>query len=147
MIINVKHNLRKGQKFNPSIVTPLLVRVIQPTDRDTKPAISYMSHTQLLLTQEKLLSRLGPDNVRAYIDSILPKGDALKNKVNSKASVDDLLLTCKSRYCQSLGDLQLWNDYLTDLHKDKQTEVDNIMQEAKERAEAQKKQETETNSE
>ena len=114
--INILHNLKRGAKFSPSLVTPLLCRVIQPTDKDTKQAIAFHSDVQLLTTQSALLSQLDGDNLQHYIETILPKSDP-NAPVKNKASVEDLMKTCKSRYCQSLGDLKCWSEYLNELAK------------------------------
>lgn len=108
----VKHNLSRGAKFNRSVVSSLLHRIIQPTDRDTSHAISFQSDVQLLTTQQKMLQSLDDDNIRHFVDSLLPSSDP-NFDLKQRASVSDLIETCKSRYCQSLDDLKTWNDYLS----------------------------------
>lgn len=119
----VKHNLSRGNKFSPSIVTSLLHRVIQPTDRDTSVAVAFQSDVQLLTVQQKMLQTLDDDNLRHYVETLYPKSDT-NYDVKQRASAHDLISTCKSRYCQSLDDLRQWNEYLTSRSKYSQSVLD-----------------------
>ena len=108
-------NLGLGAKSTklpiPSIVSQFMRREVIYFDGDEKrKAVAHVDDIYMLFNQQRL-SSAGVDTVKAWLNQLTPKSDAL-GELRKKCSDEQLLQLCKSRYIQSPSELLAWSEYL-----------------------------------
>lgn len=118
-------------KFNASVgasvtslvqqspIQPFLTRTQSYFDGDDKKeAVCYVDDIYMMFNQHRLSSLgVGNDTIQAWLDSLAPKSDSLR-QLRDKCSDEDLMRLCKSRYLQTPSELLAWSQYLNDNYEE-----------------------------
>lgn len=95
----------------PSIVSQFMRQKVTYFDGDQQcEAYSIVDDIYMLFNQQRLVSA-GVDTVKAWLNQLTPKSDAL-GELRKKCSDEQLMSLCKSRYIQSPSELLAWSEYL-----------------------------------
>lgn len=125
--LNPKTGCRVTQLPVPSIVQPMMQQKVTYFDGDQKKeAVSYVNDIYLLFNQKRLLSAAGADTINAWLNTLIPRSDAL-SQLREKCTDEQLMQLCKSRYIQSPSELLAWSDYLLNNYQDILSEAEQQM--------------------
>ena len=113
-------DLNKADKSITKLLQPSLLAQFQTEKRsyfvgaDKRECITFHDDIYMLFNQMRLVgSGVGADTIKAWLDTLTPKSDAL-SQLRKKCSDDDLMSVIKSRYIQSPSELLAWSEYLND---------------------------------
>ena len=108
---NLKNCLSVTSLPVPSIMHEFYEKKVTFFSGDEKrTARCFVDDIYLLFNQQRIQSA-GVDTVRAWLDSLQPKDDALA-ALRSNCTDEQLIKFCKSRYIQTPSELMAWTDFL-----------------------------------
>ncbi len=94
--------------YKASPIDDLLL--VDGVNGDNEPTVRHVNDVFLLFNQQRLAA-LGTDTVNKWLESLVPKNDAL-SELRAKCTDEQLLSLVKSKYIQSASELEAWSTYL-----------------------------------
>lgn len=101
--------LRQVILREPSVVDEFYFEECRPSD-DSQPSFSVVDPIIVLFNQQRL-DNMGVTAAKAFIDSLVPKSNALA-ELRQKCSDEDLMSMVKSRHLQAPAEILSWCRYM-----------------------------------
>ena len=93
---------------SPSVTEPLFVQKTKPAYA-TETSVSYVTDVSLIFNQQRL-DRMTLQQLSQRLEQLPPSSPL--SQVRKKMTDEQLHQFVKSRYCQSMSELQAWSKYL-----------------------------------